>query len=80
MQKLQYLPVLTLVILRLATSAEAETVTGTIYANNNASFYVKGKLVAASLSHHTTPSTSLSRFPQAQTLLSQLRPTTSPTM
>ena len=37
MQKLQYLPVLTLVILRLATSAEAETVTGTIYANNNAS-------------------------------------------
>jgi hypothetical protein len=46
MRKLQYLPVLALVILRLAISAGAETVTGTIYANNNASFYVNGKLVA----------------------------------
>ena len=42
------LRVLTLVFLaaRCATSTEVETVTGTIYANNNASFYVNGELVA----------------------------------
>lgn len=50
MQKLQNLATLTVVLLaaRLATSAEvAETVTGTIFGNNNASLYVNGKLVAA---------------------------------